>query len=285
MTAPINTPDFARQAVTVLHLDAGQTELTGDSIPPWRRFPYWTFSFCMAGQGRIDFQADAAQFLSRPGHVSIGPADRAYRGAVISKTPGRYQWIHAQYEMFGFLDPLTCLELPHVLPRELSLKILKLGGQIINITRNRELAIFRQTVDLHYLGIALLKLLSDRFKWAGVPKTPPGALEALKPAMDALKLNIGHKVDIPALARSVAMSRPTFQRRFKQALRTTPYAFIEKLRMRAAATKLCRSDMSIDALSAELGYCDRFQFSKSFKRFYGLGPAQYRKNYFGLFDR
>ena len=45
MTAPINIPDFARHAVTVLHLDAGQTELTGDFIPPWRRFPYWTFSF------------------------------------------------------------------------------------------------------------------------------------------------------------------------------------------------------------------------------------------------
>ena len=282
--ATINMPGYAQQTVTLLQLDSGPGKLNRDFKPPWSQFPYWTFSYCLNGQGRIDFQKTGISFFSRKGHVSIAPANRIHRGTVISKRPGTYYWIHAQFEILGFRDPLAYLALPNVLPRGISLDILEIGRNIVQITGNKNTPAIDTAINLYYQGIRLLKLLTDNFKWTDFSESPPAELEALTPVIEAMKLNIGRRVDMRTLARSASMSLPTFYRHFKRTFKITAYAFVEKLRMREAATLLCRKDVSIDTLANDLGYCDRSQFSKSFKRFYGQGPAQYRRNYYSLFS-
>lgn len=52
---------------------------------------------------------------------------------------------------------------------------------------------------------------------------------------------------------------------------------IQKLKMRQATRLLMNSNMSIDAISEELGYLDSGSFRHAFKEYYEMTPAEYRE--------
>ncbi|MFA6715283.1 MAG: AraC family transcriptional regulator [Victivallaceae bacterium] len=191
-----------------------------------------------------------------------------------------YCWLHVQFEIMGFLDPLAYLDIPNVLPAPISSKILTIAQELIQMGENRNLSMMELSVQLNYQGASLLKLLLDNFKQTASPNIFPEELETLMPAVKAMKQNLGKSLSIENLAQSVSMSVPTFFRRFKRAFKITPYAQLEKLRMHEAVNLLCINKRSIDETSEILGYCDRFQFSKVFKRVYGKSPSQYRQSFY-----
>ncbi|MDD5727918.1 MAG: AraC family transcriptional regulator [Victivallales bacterium] len=66
----------------------------------------------------------------------------------------------------------------------------------------------------------------------------------------------------------------TFRRYFKQ----TPTEFINRLRINYAARKLADSREEIMAIALDLNFQSLSRFYKLFKLYYGVTPAQYRKN-------
>ena len=58
----------------------------------------------------------------------------------------------------------------------------------------------------------------------------------------------------------------------------SPMRFVTRLRMRHAAALLRETNQGIAEISRQVGYKDPFNFSTSFKRRYGYGPRQFRKN-------
>lgn len=81
---------------------------------------------------------------------------------------------------------------------------------------------------------------------------------------------------ITRLARLSGLNATFLAKEFKQMFGIEISTFILSNRM-FHARRLLQSDKSIKEIYALLGYASVASFSKSFKRFHGFPPAQYRK--------
>lgn len=82
--------------------------------------------------------------------------------------------------------------------------------------------------------------------------------------------------DNAALAREAGMNPNAFIRKFLQATGHTPHQYRLRLRVERAAGWLREGRLDIEQIAAAAGFCDRFHFSRIFKKQIGVGPARYR---------
>jgi len=79
------------------------------------------------------------------------------------------------------------------------------------------------------------------------------------------------------LADMAGMSVSAFIRGFHAEIGEPPQAFRQRLRLQHAGLLLQQTELKIEEIAGECGFCDRYYLSKLFKRHYGLGPAAYRR--------
>ena len=79
------------------------------------------------------------------------------------------------------------------------------------------------------------------------------------------------------LAKRVAMSTDGFRRSFLSWLHTTPVRYVQQVRIREACRLLSEGDETIDRIAGQVGFADRFHFSRVFKQHTNTTPARYRK--------
>jgi len=77
----------------------------------------------------------------------------------------------------------------------------------------------------------------------------------------------------------VALSRRTFNRRFKDAAGMTPVDFLQQARLQASQNLLLSSTRSIEEICYEVGYDDTGAFYKLFRRRLGTSPHKFRKQF------
>ncbi len=80
---------------------------------------------------------------------------------------------------------------------------------------------------------------------------------------------------LQAIASEMDMNYHAFRRRFKDLCDVSPGDWQIQQRIRRAQTLI--TEMSIEDVAEELGYADRFIFSRQFKKVTGLSPKDYRK--------
>jgi AraC-like DNA-binding protein len=76
------------------------------------------------------------------------------------------------------------------------------------------------------------------------------------------------------MASQVGMSRAVFHRKFKQATTMSPIQFAKSMRLNTAAMNMI-AGMNVHEAAMEVGYVSSSQFSREFKRLYGLSPKQW----------
>lgn len=79
------------------------------------------------------------------------------------------------------------------------------------------------------------------------------------------------------LARQANLCANAFIRLFRQDVGVPPQTYLQNLRLDYAARLLHTSELSVDQIAAESGFCDRNYLSKLFKRRFHVGPANYRR--------
>jgi AraC family transcriptional regulator, arabinose operon regulatory protein len=106
------------------------------------------------------------------------------------------------------------------------------------------------------------------------PTEHPARLDQLLRFIDQ---HLGDDLSNPRLARRVALSESAFIRWFRQHLQITPSTWVQQVRVQQAAQLLVLSDLSIEQISADCGFPNRFYFSRVFRQRMSCGPAEYRK--------
>lgn len=96
---------------------------------------------------------------------------------------------------------------------------------------------------------------------------------------DAIKYiqdNLSAKLSLAELADHCHISKNFLSDTFRQEVGVTIGKYIDDCLMAVARERLCQCNLSIADISAELGFCDQFYFSRRFKQLCGMTPTQYR---------
>ncbi len=144
------------------------------------------------------------------------------------------------------------------------------------------------------VGRRAAELLDEMMRGAPPPERPvliPPRRVAERLSVDALlqddpdvrraiawiRANLGEPIDAAAAARAVGLSRATLERRFKQALGSSPAREIRRSKLSLARHLLGESGMTIAEVAARTGYHHTETFSRFFKRESGQPPGAFRQ--------
>lgn len=82
------------------------------------------------------------------------------------------------------------------------------------------------------------------------------------------------------MAERCGMSVNTLLRRFREQIDRSPQQFVAECRLQKACVLLDHTSQSIEQIADACGFCDRYHFSKVFKRRFRCGPAAFRRKPF-----
>ncbi|RQS59868.1 AraC family transcriptional regulator [Burkholderia sp. Bp8963] len=80
-------------------------------------------------------------------------------------------------------------------------------------------------------------------------------------------------LDVTRLAAEAGMSVPSFHSHFKAITQVSPMQYVKSTRLHQARLLMLRQDLTADAASHAVGYTSASQFTREFKRLFGLTPA------------
>lgn len=92
-----------------------------------------------------------------------------------------------------------------------------------------------------------------------------------------LRENLREPLAVDDLARRAGMSRAVFHRQFKAVTSYSPLQFIKALRLNHAAMHIA-GGTAVGQAAAAVGYASASQFSREFRRQFGLAPKQWIQN-------
>ncbi|NEW09207.1 AraC family transcriptional regulator [Paenibacillus sp. SYP-B3998] len=97
-------------------------------------------------------------------------------------------------------------------------------------------------------------------------------------AIRYLELQYTQLVSIDELAHMLGYHRTYLCKMFKKSTGLSPMQYLFKIRMERAQQLLATS-MTIDQVASSVGFNDALYFSKQFRKWRGIAPSVYRKNY------
>jgi len=98
-------------------------------------------------------------------------------------------------------------------------------------------------------------------------------------ALNHIQEHFTEELPVTRLAECAGLSVRQFERRFRKHLKTTPQAFIIKMRVFRACDELRESNKSLGELALECGFYDQSSFSRLFRKQMGTTPLEYRKTF------
>jgi transcriptional regulator GlxA family with amidase domain len=128
------------------------------------------------------------------------------------------------------------------------------------------------------LSVLLLRSLrGNHTTWAIASGTPRPVWAQIARAVDLMQSCYQDDLALDDLARAATMSRYHFLRSFKAHVGITPYAYLQQVRLRTAASLLQSSSRSITEIALACGFTSSSRFSAMFRRFYQCSPSTYRR--------
>lgn len=93
-------------------------------------------------------------------------------------------------------------------------------------------------------------------------------------AVNHINDNFDKKLNVDTLAEIAGMSTSAFHRAFKNCITESPLQYLKKIRLNRAKSYLVKDSRSISEAALLVGYESVPQFSREFKRYFGLPPSQ-----------
>lgn len=94
---------------------------------------------------------------------------------------------------------------------------------------------------------------------------------------DYIEQHLDANLSLESLAAIACLSPFHFHRIFKYVTDETLHEYVTRKRIEKSATTLLHSSKKITEISDHCGFSDVSSFSKSFKKFYGISPTQFKR--------
>lgn len=121
------------------------------------------------------------------------------------------------------------------------------------------------------------RLLALAFCARCQPEATPLIPPALSKAVERMKLFYFERHTVAELAKCGGLSPTHFARTFKATFGTSPIDWLRRERISQAKRRLAETDAGIKEIAEQVGYRDRYFFSKDFKQHTGQTPRNFRQ--------
>lgn len=91
-------------------------------------------------------------------------------------------------------------------------------------------------------------------------------------ALRRIHADFAEGLDVPMLAREAGMSLAVFHAQFKAVTETSPMQYVKTTRLHHARLLMVQNGLNVSAAATRVGYESASQFSREFKRFFGVSP-------------
>jgi AraC family transcriptional regulator len=122
------------------------------------------------------------------------------------------------------------------------------------------------------IALGMLAEASRRVARAAARPTPPWLLEARSLVED----HFAEPLPLASVARRVGVHPVHLARTFRRFYRTTFAGHVRQVRIEFARRELAASSASLSEIAVSAGFCDQSHFSRLFKQYLGVTPAEYR---------
>jgi AraC-like DNA-binding protein/mannose-6-phosphate isomerase-like protein (cupin superfamily) len=101
-------------------------------------------------------------------------------------------------------------------------------------------------------------------------------LSRLFPVLQWINSHVADPGALSSIARRAGLSEVQFRRVFQRAMGMNPVRYLREVRLKKACELLMSSDLTVEAISSEVGYTEPSFFARMFKEVMGISPGAYR---------
>ncbi len=225
--------------------------------------PFWRFYYNPSAGNFIRFKGEKISL--QPDRVLLIPAYTVFD--CCGPAPAQHFWIHFSVTRPGAI----ALTEPVVINVDATIRPALKSALELQASAPSELRAQR----LYHVAAALLHLSFSQLDAQLSRRFPDKLHDLLGLVHGAPHSDLSNSF----LAARAGMSVEKFIRWFKQHLRQTPANYVSQARIGLACDALALSDKSIEQVADELGFPNRFYFSRVFARQMGCGPAEFRQRH------
>jgi AraC-like DNA-binding protein len=233
-------------------------------------FPGYELILCLRGRGWV--RISGRRHEVRAGQFVWIDCHRPHEYGAVSSCPWEVYWIRVEGpKMERMCEILSVRDAPVFSGFDLEAGAAAYGELFELIQANAPDAAARIHAAVARL-ISLAFVARQRQTLPVTATTPP----PLRRAVEKMSLFYFEKHTVANLALLSGMSVTHFARLFKNAFGTSPIDWLRRERISQAKRKLADTRLGIEEIARQVGYNDRFYFSKDFKHLTGLSPREFR---------
>ena len=189
-----------------------------------------------------------------PPHCNFNPISKDY-----------FSHLYAYFDLSGQLDRIT--RKLYALPPEPAMEMFDL----VKTSKSK----WKLGLGWNRMILSYLEMLPDK------AFTPPAASSLvdvrIQNILDMCKIQQPNKFTNAELADMAGMSLNNFYRLFKSVTGMSPKYYRLNIQLERARKLLNEKESDIEKIATTCGFADRYQFSKAFKKHYGIPPGKYRE--------
>lgn len=108
---------------------------------------------------------------------------------------------------------------------------------------------------------------------------PAEKISKISPALEYIAKNYNRNIKNDVLANLCNLSTVYFRKLFTEIMCTSPIAYVHELRIKKAKEMLKSDYGSVTNIAGSLGYLNIYDFSRTFKKYTGVSPSKYVKQF------
>ena len=229
------------------------------------------FMYCANGAGGCDLEGRTYQI--NKGHLLVIPAGVPHSYWADKEQPWSIHWFHVVGTNVGdYLDALGLSAASPVLPFPDDVQLLSLFEEVLEAAE-RGFTLKNMLYTAHTLSHLMGWLLWHADE---LVQSKSNARTRVNTTIEFLKSHIREPLRMKSLASMAFLSVSQYNNLFRSITGYSPANYFTRLRMQRAVELLNFTTLSIKEISALLGYCDQFYFSRVFHATYEHTPTEHR---------
>jgi AraC family transcriptional regulator len=239
--------------------------------PDWPAAAHDAVELAWVEQGSMCYRVGRADLEVTPGQVVVIPVGVEHRTRLRPGARARSVWLGARllpsdaddHDWAPRLEPGL-----HPQPGRLLRLVAMLHDEAEALRPAYQLA---AAALAETVAIELWRDAAPSRRAAALPRDP-----VIRAAVAELAARYTEPHSVAALAAQARMSRFAFGRKFRAETGQSPYQYLLRQRVEAAAALLRRRELSVTEVAFLVGFTDLSRFARAFRRRFGQSPAAWR---------